>query len=771
MSRGVHKTFKINVLLCSTAVVWLSPAWALAHDAGVNADKTQAKADSVEIGEVIVTAQRRSERLMDVPIAITAANEETLLRVGVRNIENISTIAPSVNFQANKDASSSAIIQIRGIGTTGNAYSFEGAVGVFIDGVYRSRAGQALSSFLDVDSLQVLRGPQGTLFGKNTSAGAILLTSVRPSTDAIGGNVEAAYGNYDSYSVRGAVNLPLSDQAAFRFAGVANGRDGYFHDTTGKDLDSKNDYTLKAQFLVEPTNNLRVRLIGDYAHTGGDCCYATAERVSGPAQPLIDSLTRANGLTPPSPDKDDRQAVLNDFGRSTRVNDYGAALNIDLDTELGTLTSVTGLRRFTEDEMTDPDYSGADIIRIATHFKSSFISEELTFAGETKGAIKAKYVFGGFFSDEDLEVGRELYWGNQAQAFMNVLLRAAGPPGTANAAPGLLSVERIPATARSLAAFTHWTIALNDQLNMIAGIRYTRETKTGRLENPYFRDPVRDPFALLRVQPGRLYDARTVDNMVSGTLGLQYKPSRDAMLYLTYNRGAKAGGVILDVNAAGTPRTTANPTYRPENVDAFELGGKFRWMDGRANTNIALFYNRLTDLQVAQFLGLSFTVLNAPKAKSYGVEVDQTFNVNEFVNLSAGFQYLPEASFGVSTLLGPPLSGRRFVSAPKFSGNAAVDLSYPLNSSIDVTARLQVDYRSTYITGTATSFEQPGFALLNANLGLKSTSNGWLIEAFGRNLTNVTYATFEGNRPLQSGSILSYLGAPRTYGVRVRYQF
>lgn len=757
----------VSGLLCSASMLLCVSNSALAQES----DRAEAVSEA-GAPEIIVTAQRRAERLLDVPIAITAADGETLIRSGVRNIENISSITPSISFRANKDASSSGNIQIRGVGTTGTAYSFEGAVGVFIDGAYRTRSGQALSSFLDVGSLQVLRGPQGTLFGKNTSAGAILITSTEPSTDRVEGSAEASYGNYDTYAVRGALNVPISDSAALRVSGVVNGRDGYFHDPSGNDLDRVKNSAVKAQILLTPTDNLSVKLIADYSHTGGNCCYATVIRTAGAIQPVVAGLTLANGLQLPSTNPHDRQALLNEIGSYTRIKDYGATLKLEWRMGGGTLTSITALRKFKEDINSDPDFSGADIIRVRTLFQSRFLSQELTFSGETTGSLKTKYVVGGFFSDENLSLGRWLTWGNQAQAFANALLAGAigAPPGTANAAPGLLSEEQFPSTAKSLAAFAHWTIELSPKFNVIAGIRYTREIKTVRFENPFFRDPARDPFALLRSMPGRLYSDRSEDNIISGTLGLQFKPNHDTMFYVTYNRGAKAGGVTIDVNAAGTPTTQANPVYRPEKVDTYELGAKLRWLDGRANTSIALFYNDLHDLQVAQFLGLNFVVLNSPSAKSYGVELDQTLRLNDAMTLSVGGIYLPEATFGSSPTIGI-LSGRRFLTAPKFSGNASLNLAVPVSSNVEFTGLVQVEYRGRQFTSNSVNAEQVPIALLNANIGLKTIGRGWAIEAYGLNLTNKTYVTFDGLRPLQRGTVHSYLGAPRTYGLRVRHDF
>ena len=244
--------------------------------------------------DIVVTAQRRSERLQDVPVAITAAGAQQLATARVENIANVAAISPSVQFTAGNISTSTANIQIRGLGTTGNSRSFEGAVGVFIDGVYRTRAAAALQNFNDIDNLQILRGLQGTLFGKNTSAGAVLISSTAPELDRVEGKYEIGYGNFDTFLAKGAVNVPLSENAAIRVAGLYSTRDGIYKDVnTGKRLNGDETYAFKGQFLFEPVDTVKIRLIGDYSRGHGACCYATSNLVDGPTQPPVATRSTA----------------------------------------------------------------------------------------------------------------------------------------------------------------------------------------------------------------------------------------------------------------------------------------------------------------------------------------------------------------------------------------------------------------------------------------------------------------------------------------------
>lgn len=731
------------------------------------------------LNTVTVTAQRREEDIQDVPLSVTAADAETLAELRIDNIENIALLTPSISFRQTNIASSTSNIQIRGIGTTGNARTFEGAVGVFIDGVYRTRSGQALSNFLDIDNLQVLRGPQGTLFGKNTSAGALLLTSTAPSFDQVEGFAEGSYGNYNALTLKGAVNLPLADWAALRIGAVHVEQDGYFDNPNGGTVNDIERDGYKATLALQPSEDLSIRLIADYAKQDDECCYGTADDFDGPLQGFVDALSLANGLTPPSHNPSDFEAVT--FPATpNEIIDKGATLLIDYETDVGTLKSVTAFRNFAVTQLQDADFSGADILDLDEKFRSDFFSQEFTFSGEVNGAFNANYVLGLYYSDEDLRMGRDLRHGSQAQAYWDVVFGAAGlPAGFADASSGLFTAERFESTSESIALFTHWDFALNDQWNFIVGLRYTEDSKTGSFANPYFRSPL-DPLALAGVMPGLEYDEEFSDDAVTGTVSVQYRPSDDAMLYASYNRGYKAGGVNLDVNAAGVPGNFGSPLYAPETIDAYELGAKLDWMNGAARTNVAVFYNDISDLQVAQFLGLQFAIVNSPSAEVFGAEIEQTYAVNEYLIASASATWLETAEFGDDPILGIAdptqpelggLSGRRFSTAPELAAQASLNLDYPLSPGISLTGLAQVQYTDDVFTNTASNLTQDAVTILNANIGLNFEAYDLGVSAYVRNATDETYVTQHFNTPLQDIDRNAYLGAPQTYGLMIRKTF
>lgn len=772
----------VSLGIATSAAAQTEPAGAGAAAPVPAQAQSQSDTGDGALSDIIVTAQRRSERLQDVPIAVTAADADALATARVDNISNITAISPSIQFRASNISSSTANVIIRGLGTTGNSRSFEGAVGIFIDGVYRTRAASALENFLDVGSVQVLRGPQGTLFGKNTSGGAVLIDSTRPNVNRVEGRYEASYGNEDIYSGKAAINVPLVDGvAALRVSALYGKSAGFLTDVnTGEDVNGKTSRAFKAQLLIDPSDSYALQLIGDYSKSTGNCCYGSVDYINGPTQPLIDGLTRAGGLAVPQ-GYPARQTALTQPTRQT-VTDYGFTGIFTAGIGEGELKSVTAVRHFSLSQLdADADFSAADVFRLDETFDSQFLSQELTYTTPV-APLNANLVLGAFISDEQLKMTRRVYWGSQAQVYINTLLFSGLglPPGTAAAPPGLWASERMAGSASSYAGFAHFDAKLSSTVNLILGARYSIERKTGRFGYDFFTPLRNAAFRVLQVAPGPSYDRATNNRALSGTVGLQYRPNADTMVYLTYNRGFKAGGVNIDANAAGTNINNPaevpgalplDPIYRPETVNAGEFGAKLQYLGGRARTNVAVFYNSITNLQVAQFVGLRFTVLNARSAELYGAEIENLFEIVPGVQLNLDATWLPHAQYGSDASLGSALSGQRFRYAPKLAGNASLNLDLPMTSDLRLTGRAQYQYSSAQFINTASVANRGAVSVVNANLGLKSERLGVTIEGFVQNLFNKTYPTVAFNTPLQAGDENVYLAPSRTYGVTLRGSF
>lgn len=767
----------LALLLGTTVTAVLAAAQAQAQAPGANEAASQQSATGLE--EIIVTAQRRQQNLQRVPVAVTAVTAEGLEAARVDSIANVQSLSPSIDFDTSNSAANSANIRIRGIGTVGNSRAFEGAVGVFVDGVYRTRSGQALQNWVDVDGLQVLRGPQGTLFGKNTSAGALLLTSTRPTTEAFGSNFELTYGNYDTVLARGAFNAPLGENAALRIAGMWSQADGFIENpNTGDSYNDRSPRAVKAQLLLEPSDNLSLRLIADWSEENSNCCYGQIDDVDGPLQPFINAMTLARGLNPPSSNFDDYEQVLSN-DTSQNVVDKGIVLQADWELASdNSFHSVTAYRswKIRQDGM-DADFTGANILTINEGFKTDFFSQEFTYNGTTDAA---DYVVGLYFADEDIDAKHQLLWGNQAQAFFDVLFGAQGaPPGTAAAPTGMWSDATLPASSRSYAAFTHWSIALSDPLKMIVGVRYSKEDKTGAFQRYSFTTLPNAAFRLLGVQPGPEFSASHDDEAVSGTFGFQYQFSPDVMGYATYSRGFKAGGVNIDNTAAGTRMNNPeeipgavplDPTYKPEYIDGYELGLKTQYANGRARTNIAAFYDEMKDLQVAQFLGTQFTIVNAPQATVMGAEIENSVLLSDALTLGLDATWLAEAEFGKDASI-LNLSGRDFAQAPDLAANLSLSLDQPLSDTLALIGRAAALYTGEQYTNTSNELTRDAQTEVNLSLGLKSLTGNWSVTAWCLNCTDERYVTQHFNSPLQGADANGYVSAPLTYGLTLRMSF
>jgi iron complex outermembrane recepter protein len=737
-----------------------------------------------QLEEVVVTAQRRSENQQDVPVAVTAATEEDLAFAQVDSIGNIQAISPSIKFDVTNSAANSANIFIRGIGTVGNSRSFEGAVGVFIDGVYRTRAGQAMQNWLDVESLQVLRGPQGTLFGKNTSAGALIINSKRPNIAEVEGDLELTVGNYNKAVVRGGHNQPLGDSAAIRVAGLWGERDGFIEDPNGGDFNESAPRALKAQLLFEPTDSLELRLIADWAESDTNCCYGQVDVIDGPTQPIIDGLVAANGKKTPSTDFDDYEQVLSNDTKQY-VKDDGLVLHASWMITPGLeLKSVTANRKWRiEQEGMDADFSGANILVINESLETEVFSQEFTLSGNIEGGgpiLGADYIVGLYYADEDISANHQLLWGDQAQTYFDILTA----PGALDASEGLWAHHKMPADSQAFAVFTHWSVDFTEALSMTLGVRYSKDEKSGALQREYYNPAPNDAFRAQGVQPGPTYDEDYSDSAVSGTLAVQYDLSEQAMAYASYSRGYKAGGVNIDNTAAGSVGDNPNeascanfgdcqpndPRYDSEFIDGYELGLKIDYLNGRARSNIAAFYNEMQDLQVALFSGLAFSVINAPDAKVSGAEIENEFVLSDSLTLEADITWLKEAKFGNDASLGI-LSGREFAQAPEFAGNLSLTMMRPLTDSLNLNGRVALMYSGEQYTNASNNLERDAETELNLSVGIGSVSETWSASLWCQNCTDERYVTQHFNSPLQTGDFNGYVSAPRTFGVTLRVRY
>lgn len=478
--------------------------------------------------EIIVTATRRAESIQDIPIAVTAILPEDLNKQGVVNIQNLASVAPSFATSNAQIASGSVVLRIRGVGTTSNNIGFESAVGIFVDGAYQSRPGVALGEFVDVERVEVLRGPQGTLFGRNTSAGALNITNVRPNLSENGGFLNATYGNHDHTSLQGAVNLVLAeDKVAARLTGAIRKRDGYvdIQDANGTKIGESNSTDqiyLRAQVGFEGEEKWKGRVIFDLSSSDNVCCSAL-EVMQSPVEaggvfglPFI-GLGARGGMSAPAvasgaTDFDGaQQAVDNLIASSGQVpNPSSDQLGVTAELEYAVSDNVDAIyigsfRDYEATEAYDSAFSGLDLFNVLGEdgdgTKIDTMTHELRFQGDAMdGALS--WLVGAYYSEENITQQTTFGLGTDYSSFSDALL-FAGTGGAYPSAPifagfgGALpavSGGQNPAEARttnlytqnseSFSVFTHNTFDVTDALSLTVGLRYSDESKDGGFSQP-----------------------------------------------------------------------------------------------------------------------------------------------------------------------------------------------------------------------------------------------------------------------------------------------
>ncbi|MBU7581027.1 MAG: TonB-dependent receptor, partial [Porphyrobacter sp.] len=478
-----------------------TPAFAQDQDDGANAPRN----DNV----IIVTATRRAQDVQDIPLAVTAISPQQLEAQRVVNIQQVAALAPSFTSSQAQLASGSVVLRVRGVGTTSNNIGFESAVGIFIDGAYQSRPGVALSEFVDVERVEVLRGPQGTLFGRNTSAGALNITNVRPDVTEFSGFVNAEYGNFDEKSLQGAINVPVvKDTVALRLTGAWRERDGFLDvvNRTGAKVGETNtvdQWLVRGQIGWDTESGVRGRIIADYSKSQSSCCGAIelyqSPLVTGGAyaavglganggngQPFVSTRERDNKAFERALDN---RVVSANFAPRADIDNYGITGELEFPvSENADLIFIGSYRKYKSFENYDSDFTGADIFNVdALNVDIATWTAELRLQGEAMEG-KLNYMVGGFYSDEQIDQSTAFSLGADYDRNVGALLFV--PTGGAFGAQPLTAVtgrspagtrttNRFQQDAKSYAIFTHNSLELTDGLELTVGARYSWEEKSG----------------------------------------------------------------------------------------------------------------------------------------------------------------------------------------------------------------------------------------------------------------------------------------------------
>ena len=752
--------------------------------------------------EIIVTATKREESIQDVPIAVSAYSGEDLAARGVQDLYGLQEVSPSIAVYSSNSTSNGGTLRIRGVGTTGNNPGLEAAVGTFIDGVYRSRAGLAFGDLVDIERVEVLRGPQGTLFGKNTVAGALNILTKKPAFEN-SGSIQIGAGNLSSATVQGNGNFVLVDDVlAARVSGSWQERDGYYEVTSGNpeligdEYDSRDRYSVKAQLLWTPNDTWDARLIADYTERDEDCCPAAYWR-NGSATPLVLAL----GGTPTLFEVDGDQEIGANYEPFEDVEDRGISLEVNWNVGDITVTSITSFRDYEVARGQDIDFGSADILAPQdSHETFENFSQEFQLKG-TYGD-NFDWLVGFYYYTEDLESDEIVAFSNDGPLFASLLFAGdaslvsffSGNPRNRNAPNQGYDASYFSET-EGYALFTHNTWHMSEKSRLTMGLRISEEEKeAGAIINGApFGTAVDDPLcqfsagvanALGVLCENSSWTNKEDEAEWTGTLSYAHQFTDSFNAYVGISRGYKAGGYNLDQEAVGTidpaDPDPLNATmfidqsrFDPETSTSYELGVKSEWMEGRLTINGALFYTDFEDFQLNTFNGLGFTITNLPEAVTQGIELEGSWVVSDTIFVTAGVTYA-DARYGDDLPDNRSIEDKRLTQSPLWQGSAAVfvDDQLPVGDW-RYTANLNYSIVGEANTGSSLTPEKirGTYGLFNGSLGVRSPDERYEIQVWGRNLTDKRVNSLVFDSVFQGTSRSVFLNPPRTYGVTFRANF
>jgi iron complex outermembrane receptor protein len=679
---------------------------------------------------VVVTAQKRSQNIKEVPIAMTVVNAVQLERAGVKDIGDLAKTAASLEFGDQKTGGAGGSASIRGIGTAVFTMSAESSVGVVVDGVPQGATASGL--MLDLARVEVLRGPQGTLFGKNASAGVLNMATQAPMIGESGGNAALEYKGNKGESLRGTFNIPINDISALRVSGIFDRIDGVYNNVyTGEDSRT-NKSGMRLRYLLKPSSDLSINLIADSSrtHNSGAVFFApmvaNASNTAGNHQPLAEFA--ACGVTV----NKDNNAVCSDSPETETNVVHGGSAQVDWTLGNGaTLTSITALRkRMAGPNLTAIDMSlGYDKVRNVENNYSRQVSQELRIASAVKQPIE--YVAGLFYADATNGKG------TLTTILPNPVLPSPPVPRS------IATTTDLNSSLITKAAFGQATFRVTDAASILAGLRYTRDSvSSSHAESSVVA------FAPFTLPATVKYSSGNAEqNNVSGKIGLQYAVASNVNAYASVSRGYK-GPQIDDSTllAAGAGAGTYNAiTVRPEIPTSVEIGAKMALLDRKLDLDVAVFHTSIKDFQeqnctLTAVGALSCIPLNVPKVVSKGVEVD--LRARPVPALQLGLSMA--AIFGTQypsgfTFDGNNVGGQRLLYSPKLKAALTGDYSWDLPGDYELKLGGEMVYKSAvrFCNTLDANCSFRGHTIPAVRLGLRAPEDKWGVLLYARNLNDV----------------------------------
>lgn len=713
-----------------------------------------------QLEEIIVTATKRAEDLQDIPIAVTALSETTLREAGVENIADVAQLVPSLTVNTNLNPFAAGV-RIRGFGTQQNDPSLEASVAFILDGVYMGRSGLGMSDLTDVERIEVLQGPQGTLYGKNSNAGAVSVITKEPNTEENEGFVEASLGDYAEQRYVASATGPINDALAYRLSGSWHKQDGWMESDTGEDLNGVEDWNARGKLSWQASDQLGILLTASHVDRDTTCCAADATQTAA----VTDELAKQGFPIPKNDAFDWKNSINVDSKFDLDANMVTARVEYQL--EQAVITSLSAWNEYDYTSTTDGDRSELDLLAIYDDkYSGNAWSEELRLTSELDGPLQ--YMGGLYYQHEKNTRGDGSPFTILGVDILPVAAAQLGNPLVSLAAqPGdYIALDETWKTD-TLAVFGQSTYSFTEQWELTLGGRYSNENKDADFLVTTFSSSfaAQNPASGLPVLVNAAYGP-VDDNFTRGDDGftwlssLSYFVQPEIMIYTSIATGTKSGG-FNGVAAEGAPRE-----FEPEDSTNYELGIKSRLLDARLQLNASAFYTEFTDLQfLAQNpVGVGFYVSNAAEGTSQGVDLD--FSAMPFPNLmlGGGLQFL-DAQYTKGEL-----ENYDVAFAPTWSGNLSATVLLPL---ADGTVYLRGDSSfmgDHYANATYQAPEtEQDKRIFNARLGWRN--DVWDAALWMKNITDEAYSA-QTAAPLQySGTLAEFLEPPRTYGLTVRYSF
>lgn len=680
---------------------------------------TQGK-EKVALEVIQVTAQKRTQSIQEVPIAISAFGDDDLARTNSSDMSDLQYFTPNLMIA---DNGNTPRIGIRGISDFSRNPGYDNRVSVYVDGIYAGRSGAANQSTLDIERVEVLRGPQGTLFGKNTVAGALSLTSRKPTED-FSGSIKIDVGNDDYLSVTGLINGTLiEDRLLAKLVVNDKQRDGYKTNIhTGDDLDGLDEHAARLQLrwlMDKGEANIYVDSSKDKT------ARISYESVNDPFAPEIFEI-----------------AVDGETFQSTETSGLGVNIDYSLPNDFE-LTSITGYRQTDVSTSDDEDYSAFDVAVIRTSEDSSHFSQEFRLTSPFHDSYD--YVLGLFYFDQSNESASAAIGGDK---FPN--------PNTSVSVPAQVDVS-------SVAAFIHGNYRVSERWQLTGGLRYTYEEKSVDYN-------IRDTTGIFT--NGSLQDERDAENF-SPKLGVNFFVNQDLMFYSGYSRGFKSGGWNVDFIS-----TFDKVSFDDEQVDSYELGMKSTLADGRIRFNAALYSANYSDFQVFQFVpldtgGTIISITNAAEVTAKGFETDVNWAATENITLWATYGYTDSSfdEFKDGGGIGIHYDGNSTADAPKHTYSLGLEFRYPVGDLGELVASTNYSYRDEFYTNpnNLETNVVGAYDLINARIGIESNDGSWSLYAWGKNLSDARDIT-EHSVSFLGIERASYL-QPMRYGINFEYRF